>query len=87
MGDGRNDACPGMRLSKNDHFFVRRGYNLEKILSKGRIVLHPKNNKNKDNKGHGISNEVKKEIEVEIKAKVYYWDNAQTIASVMFPSL
>lgn len=32
VGDGKNDLCPALRLSKKDHLFARRGYTLETML-------------------------------------------------------
>ncbi len=34
VGDGRNDYCGGLSLNKNNHFCVRKNFNLSKLLSK-----------------------------------------------------
>ena len=35
VGDGQNDLCPLLGLGKGDIGIVRKGYGLEKALSKG----------------------------------------------------
>merc|ERR1719369_3283 len=32
VGDGKNDFCPGLRLSESDVLFVREGYTLQNVI-------------------------------------------------------
>jgi pyridoxal phosphate phosphatase PHOSPHO2 len=34
VGDGTNDYCPGLYLTKNDHYFVRKDFSLFKLLNR-----------------------------------------------------
>lgn len=38
IGDGDNDLCPVLRLSKEDYVFPRAGYALEYRISKARQI-------------------------------------------------
>ena len=40
VGDGRNDYCGGLHLSKNHHFFVRSKFSLAKLLAKQENLIN-----------------------------------------------
>lgn len=81
VGDGRNDVCPGIKLSPRDFLFARRGYGLEKILKRGKVVGIRKNSQNSKDADKQVE---ETEIHLEVKAQIHFWDDAATIRNVIF---